>query len=85
MWQMGTCMAKGGMCGKGGHAWWMGWPVWPGGVHGRGCVACGVHGQGVCMTGKMHGRGHAWQERWPLQWMVHILLECILVEHSFVK
>ena len=62
----GACMVKGQ-------------PVWPGGVHGRGCVAGGMHGQGVCMTGGMHGRGHALQERWPLQWMVHILLECILV------
>ena len=29
--------------------------------------------------GDMHGRGHAWQERWPLQRKVHILMECILV------
>ena len=33
---------------------------------------------GMC-SGGMHGRGHLWQERMPLQWMVRILLECILV------
>ena len=42
--------------------------------------------QGVCMAGGvcggMHGRGCVWQERWPLQWMVGILLECILVEYN---
>ena len=40
--------------------------------------------QGVCMAGAcmgdMHGRGHSWQERWPLQRTVGILLECILVD-----
>ena len=48
-----------------------------GGVRGRGVHAGGgsVHGTGACMTG-----GCAWQERWPLQWTVHILLECILVD-----
>ena len=44
--------------------------------------------QGVCMAGGMHGRrgtymaggrGHAWQERRPLQLTVGILLECILI------
>ena len=40
-------------------------------MHGRGCVAGGMHGggmharwhawQGVCMAGGMHGGGHAWQ------------------------
>ena len=55
-----------------------------GGMHDKGhawqgvCLAGGVHGR------VMHGRGHvwqesAWQERQPLQWMVCILLECILV------
>ena len=49
----------------------------------------GVHGRwGACMTGGMHysggmcggGRGEpAWQERWPLQRAVRILLERILV------
>ena len=46
----------------------------------------GMHGRGACMAGGghvwqggVHGRGHAWQERWPLQQAVHILLECILV------
>ena len=34
--------------------------------------------------GGMHGRGGcAWQERWPLQRMVCILLECILIEDGF--
>ena len=41
----------------------------------------GVHGRGACITGGVHGRGrgHALQERRPLQQMVRILLECILV------
>ena len=76
----GACMV-GGMCGRGvcmtsGHAW-------SGGMHGR--EACmvggmcdqeegGVHGQRT-----MHGRGCVWQERRPLQWVVHILLEWILL------
>ena len=87
--------AKGGMCGKGGvHgeegcAWQRGgvhgeeYP-WQGGVHGWGhvwqgaCMALSIHDRGL--HGGMHSRGgHAWQERRPLQWMVHILLECILV------
>ena len=40
-------------------------------VHGRGCVwqeTCKV-GRGMCGRGCM-------QERWPLKWAVHILLEC---------
>ena len=41
------------------------------------CALQGVHARG------MHSRGHAWQERWPLQQMVRILLECILVLHVF--
>ena len=41
-----------------------------------GCVAGGgMHGRDV----RGRGGGHAWQERWPLQWAVRILLECILV------
>ena len=49
--------------------------AWQGDMHSRGhawwgaCVAGGVHDGGVC----------AWQERRPLQQMVRILLECILV------
>ena len=43
-----------------------------GGVRGGGV---GVRGRGMCVA---VGRG-AWQERWPLQWAVRILLECILV------
>ena len=38
------------------------------------CVVRGVHGRGVCEAG-----GHAGQERRPLQRMVRILLECVLV------
>ena len=67
--------------------------AWLGGMHGWGCIAGGhawqwgmlgrghawqgvghVWQEGVCVAG-----GHAWQKRWPLQQMVHILLECILV------
>ena len=54
-------------------------------MHGRGarvaggaCMAGGVH-HGVCMEGGMHGGGRAWQEKWQLQQVVHILPECILV------
>ena len=49
-----------------------------------GCMAGGVHGMGVCVVGgvSMAGGIHAWQERWPLQQMVRILLECILVQHE---
>ena len=63
-----------------------------GSMHSRGtCVVGGVHGsmgvcgRGACMAGGVHGRtvcmagGHTWQDRRPLQWTVHILLECILV------
>ena len=75
----GTCVA-GGMHGWGGHAWL-------GMCKARGaCVAvgCAWQGEGTCMAREACvvgvGRGHAWQERWPLQRTVHILLECILVE-----
>ena len=74
MWQ-GACIA-GGVC-------------MAGGMHGGGHVW-----QGACMAGGawqgVHGGGHAWQgvymaggvsqEKWPLQWAVCILLECILVK-----
>ena len=43
-----------------------------------GCMHGGMHGRGV------HGRGHAWQERRPLQQTIHILLECILVFFQFM-
>ena len=42
-------------------------------------------GEGMCMAGGVRDRGtcvvwgRAWEERWPLQRMVRILLECILV------
>ena len=75
----GACMA--GVCVRQG-------VCMTGGMHGRGvCVARGVHGRGhawqgghawqvsACVTG-----GRAWQERWPLQWAVRILLECTLVK-----
>ena len=57
--------------------------VYGGGMHDRGCAWWGA-----CMIGNMCGGGHAWQggghvwqERWPPQWMVRILLECVLVSH----
>ena len=75
----GGGMHGGGVCVAGGHMW-------------QGC-ACwgGEHAwQVACMAGGMHGRGHgwqwgkaAWQERWPLQRAVRILLECILVYHKY--
>ena len=53
-------------------------------------MAEGVHGGGVCCMGcvwwGVHGKGgHVWQERWPLQQTVRILLECILVMTSFYR
>ena len=77
-----------GMCGRG-HAW-QGMCI-AGGIHGRegaymagdcmagGCVAGDMHGRGHVWWGACMAGGHAWQERWPLQQAVHILLECILV------
>ena len=83
---------RGGMHGKGGHAWPRG--ACQGGMHGMGaCMAGGVCGeghvwqgghacwgcawQGVCMA----GGGHAWQilQDTVNEQAVHILLECILV------
>ena len=68
----------GGMHGKG---MCMAW-----GVHGReACVVGGMrgrggmHGRGACMAGGCVWQGCVWQERWPLQRAVRILLECILV------
>ena len=87
----GTCMA-GGMHGKGvqvREGVCMAGACMVGGMCGRGvcggvCVAGGMHGRCVCYRGNAWQGcawwgGHAWQERWPLQWMVCILLECILV------
>ena len=60
-----------------------------GGMYDEGaCAVRGIHGGGMCGggmhgRGNMHGRGHAWQERWPLQRAVRILLECILVFRLF--
>ena len=66
-WQ-GACMA-GGMCGKG--------------VYMAGACMCGMGcvWQGACVArGCVWQEGmHVWQERQPLQWVVHILLQCILV------
>ena len=92
-WQ-GVCVAgrhgRRGMCG-GGHVLWGGGHVWQGDMYGGvACIAGGMHGRGPCMVGGMHSGGHAWQggcawwghawqERRPLQWAVHILLECILI------
>ena len=65
----GACMAGGCMHGWG-HAW-------------QGCVARGsMTGRGHALQGRhvWWGRGEpAWQERWPLQRAVRILLERILV------
>ena len=84
-WQ-GVCVA-GGVCGRvRGHVWQGAFMV---GGEGGAWVAGdgGGHGwQGVCMAGGMHGggvhgRGHAWQERWLLQRMVcHPIgiLSCLL-------
>ena len=89
----GACMA-GGMHGRG-HAWqgcaWQGRVAcMAGGMHGvrhawqGACMAGGMCG-GRCvwkggMHGGMHGKGgHAWQEKQQLQWVIRILLECILV------
>ena len=89
----GACMAggmhdrrhmwQGGMCGRG--------HVWQGGMCGRGtcmeggaCVAGGHAWRGgMCGRGCAWQRGHAWQERQPLQLAVRILLECILVRYIF--
>ena len=68
-WWRGTCVAKGGMHGEGGHAWQGGHVWWRGACMVKGGV-CGEGGfawQGACMTGGcvwqggVHGRGHAWQ------------------------
>ena len=51
-----------------------------GGVHHRGVHGRGHARQGVCMVrGMCGGGGGVWQERWPMLWVVCILLECILV------
>ena len=86
----GTCMAGGmhgggracvgGMHGVVGHVCWgracmVREHAWLGGMHGR-----GMHGEGYAWQRVYMAGGHAWQERWPLQWVVHILLECILVK-----
>ena len=86
VWWGGMC--GGGMHGRGGmhaggHAWRGVWVV--GTMCGRGhvwwgsCMAGGMCGRGVCMAGGVHGRGHVWQEKRPLQWAVCVLLECIFV------
>ena len=50
-----------------------------GGVCGR-----GMHGGGHAWQGGMCGGGHVWQEKWQLQRVVCILLECILVTNVIV-
>ena len=60
-----------------------------GGVHDggdmrrRGCECQGHAWWGACVVGGMRGGVGTWQERQPLKWVVHILLECILVAVSF--
>ena len=74
----GACMAGGVHGGVGVHG---GGHVWQGCMHGRGvCMAGGMHGSGACVTG-----GCAWQilQNTVNEQVVHILLECILVEHNF--
>ena len=49
---------------------------------------CAWQGGGMCARGHvwqrgMCARGHVWHERWPLQWTVRILLECILVSNYY--
>ena len=57
----------------------MGGACMVGSIHG------GVYGRGGFMAGedawkaRIHSWGCPWQERQPMQWPVHILLECILV------
>ena len=43
-------------------------------------MVCGMRGKGACVA---EGGGCAWQQRWPLQRTVRILLECILVLKYF--
>ena len=77
------CPQGGGWGGRGGgmHGWDM---------YGRGHVwlgaymAGGMHGRGCVWQGGMHGGGCAWQEIQPLQLMVRILLECILVTYEIL-
>ena len=74
----------GGMHGRGRHAWQGACMV--GVMRGRG----GMHGRGVCVAGGhvwqggMHGRGCAWQipRDTVNEWVVRILLECMLVIYS---
>ena len=90
-WQ-GACVAGGraclmGACMAGGHVWQGGRACLVGA-----CMAGGMHGRGVCVAGGMCGSGgacmaggHVWQENRPLQWVVCILLECILVWQIFFQ
>ena len=79
------------MCGGG--CVWQGGGICSAGMHGRGCAwQGGVHGGGgmcgrevcvagrACLAGGPGREGCAWQERRPLQRIVRILLECILVD-----
>ena len=72
-----------GVCVAGGYAWLGGQGVCSRSVCmvGRVCVTGrGMPGRGACVVG---GRGHAWQEKRPLQRVVYIPLECILVFMQF--
>ena len=76
-----------------GHAWWEG-NMYGGGVHGRGHVwQRGMHGRGRGVPSRGHawqgdmcdgreGGGASWQEKRSLQWVVRILLECILIGYE---
>ena len=71
---------KGGACVAGGGCAWPGMACMArgggvaGGVHGGGCMAVGMCAPGQTCPWDMHGR-----KKWPLQWEVRILMECILV------
>ena len=75
------CVA-GGVHG-GGHAW--SGACMAGGVHDGWCAWQGVCMAGACMAGACMAGVHTWQERWPLQWTVYILLEFILVYLCFSR
>ena len=84
MHSRGTCLVGGR-----GHAWqeyaWQGacmagGNVWQGvSMAGGKCGRGAVHGRGNVWQGACRAGGCVWQEIRPLQWVVRILLECILV------
>ena len=75
--RVSVCPLGGGMRGRG--------YAWPGACMAGGCMIGGMHGRGHVWQGACIAGGHAWQERWPLQRAVCILLECILVGEIFSR